>query len=208
MSKRAGRNIMAREILLNLNKKKSSFEISKIDRKKLYGFKKRLFIDEKGKECSKANLEEETGIVFVNSDISSCYLDYKGNYLEKKNLEAINENGKKVTKKESTIGKEVNLQSISIEDALNLKVNSVYILEPKDFDKDLKSKLDKGEIFSFPFNYYADFKLEDAIILKSEKEYFALIGRKTSCHWIGENSDDLPEEVEEFEDDDLSFEMM
>tara|TARA_B100001540_G_scaffold82770_1_gene74435 strand:+ start:1378 stop:2004 length:627 start_codon:yes stop_codon:yes gene_type:complete len=208
MSKRAGRNIMAREILLNLNKKKSSFEISKIDRKKLYGFKKRLFIDEKGKECSKANLEEETGIVFVNSDISSCYLDYKGNYLEKKDLEAINENGKKVTKKESTIGKEVNLQSISIEDALNLKVNSVYILEPKDFDKDLKSKLDKGEIFSFPFNYYADFKLEDAIILKSEKEYFALIGRKTSCHWIGENSDDLPEEVEEFEDDDLSFEMM
>ncbi len=75
---------MAREILLNLNKKKSSFAISKIDRKKLYGFKKRLFIDEKGKECSKANLEEETGIVFVNSDISSCYLDHKGNYIEKK----------------------------------------------------------------------------------------------------------------------------
>ena len=199
---------MAREILLNLDKKKSSFEISKIDRKKLYGFKKRLFIDEKGKECSKANLEEETGIVFVNSDISSCYLDYKGNYLEKKDLEAINENGKKVEKQESTIGKEVNLESISIEDALNLKVNSVYILEPKDFDKNLQSKLDKGEIFSFPFNYYADFKLEDAIILKSEKEYFALIGRKTSCHWIGENSDDLPEEVEEFEEDDLNFEMM
>ena len=199
---------MAREILLNLDKKKSSFEISKIDRKKLYGFKKRLFIDEKGKECSKANLEEETGIVFVNSDISSCYLDHKGNYLEKKDLEAINENGKKVEKQESTIGKEVNLESISIEDALNLKVNSVYILEPKDFDKDLKSKLDKGEIFSFSFNYYADFKLEDAMILKSETEYFALIGRKTSCHWIGENSDDLPEEVEEFEADDLNFEMM
>ena len=199
---------MAREIFLNLDKKKSSFEISKIDRKKLYGFKKRLFIDEKGKECSKANLEEETGIVFVNSDISSCYLDHKGNYIEIKDLEAINESGKKVTKQESTIGKEVNLESVSIEDALNLKVNSVYILEPKDFDKNLQSKLDKGEIFSFPFNYYADFKLEDAIILKSEKEYFALIGRKTSCHWIGENSDDLPEEVEEFEEDDLNFEMM
>ena len=98
--------------------------------------------------------------------------------------------------------------SLLIGSIINLKVNSVYILEPKNFDKDLKSKLDKGEIFSFPFNYYADFKLEDAIILKSEKEYFALIGRKTSCHWIGENSDDLPEEVEEFEDDDLSFEMM
>ena len=199
---------MAREILLNLNKKKSTFEISKIDRKKLYGFKKRLFLDDKGEECSKANLEEETGIVFVNSDISSCYLDHKGNYIEKSDLEAINENGKKVKKEDSTIGKEVNLNSITTEDALNLKVNSVYHLEPKEFDKNLKSKLDKGEIFSFPFNYYADFKLENGIILKSEKEYFALIGRKTSCHWVGENSDDLPEDVEEFEDNDLDFEMM
>jgi len=199
---------MAREILLNLNKKKSTFEISKIDRKKLYGFKKRLFLDDKGEECSKANLEEETGIVFVNSDISSCYLDHKGNYIEKSDLEAINENGKKVKKEDSTIGKEVNLNSITTDDALNLKVNSVYHLEPKEFDKNLKSKLDKGEIFSFPFNYYTDFKLEDGIILKSEKEYFALIGRKTSCHWVGENSDDLPEDVEEFEDNDLDFEMM
>ena len=208
MSKKVGRNIMAREILLNLNKKKSTFEISKIDRKKLYGLKKRLFLDDKGEECSKANLEEETGIVFVNSDISSCYLDHKGNYIEKSDLEAINENGKKVKKEDSTIGKEVNLNSITTEDALNLKVNSVYHLEPKEFDKNLKSKLDKGEVFSFPFNYYADFKLEDGIILKSEKEYFALIGRKTSCHWVGENSDDLPEDVEEFEDNDLDFEMM
>ena len=208
MSKKVGRNIMAREILLNLNKKKSTFEISKIDRKKLYGFKKRLFLDDKGEECSKANLEEETGIVFVNSDINSCYLDHKGNYIEKSDLEAINENGKKVKKEDSTIGKEVNLNSITTEDALNLKVNSVYHLEPKEFDKNLKLKLDNGEVFSFPFNYYADFKLEDGIILKSEKEYFALIGRKTSCHWVGENSDDLPEDVEEFEDNDLDFEMM
>jgi len=208
MLKKVGRNLMAREILLTLNKKKSSFEISKIDRKKLYGFKKRIFLDEKNKECSKANLEEETGIVFVNSDISSCYLDHKGNYIEKSNLEAINDNGKNVKKEDSTIGKEVNVNSITTEDALNLKVNSVYHLEPKEFDEDLKSKLDKGDLFSFPFNYYADFKLEDGIILKSEKEYFALIGRKTSCHWVGENSDDLPEDVEEFEDNDLDFEMI
>ena len=208
ISKKVGRSIMARELVLNLNKKKSHFQISKIDRKKLYGFKKRLYLDEKGKESSRANLEEETGIVFVSSDISSCYINYKGNFIEKKELEAIDDKGKKVTKQESTLGKDVKLESTSVEEALNLKVNSVYHLEPKNFDKDLKSKLDKGEVFSFPFNYYSDFKLEDGIILKSEKNYFALIGRKTMCHWIGEHSDELPEEVEEFEDNDLDFEMM
>ena len=199
---------MARELILNLNKNKSTFGISKIDRKKLYGFKKRLFLDEKGKECSKANLEEETGIVFVSSDISSSYIDHKGNFVEKKELEAINDDGKKVKKEDSTLGKEVDLTTTSIEEALNLKVNSVYHLEPKDFDKDLKSKLDKGDVFSFPFNYYADFKLEDGILLKGKKDYFALIGRKTTCNWVGEHSEDLPEEIEEFEDNDLDFEMM
>ena len=119
---------MARELILNLNKNKSTFEISKIDRKKLYGFKKRLFLDEKGKECSKANLEEETGIVFVSSDISSSYLDHIGNFIDKKELEAIDDNGKKVIKQESTLGKDVKLNSTSVEDALNLKVNSVYHL--------------------------------------------------------------------------------
>ena len=90
---------MARELILNLNKNKSTFGISKIDRKKLYGFKKRLFLDEKGKECTRANLEEETGIIFFSSDISSNYLDHKGNFVEKKELEAINDEAKKLKKK-------------------------------------------------------------------------------------------------------------
>ena len=199
---------MARELILNLDKKKSSFKISKIDRKKLYGYKKRIYLDEKNKECSRANLEEETGIVFINSDISSCYLDPKGNFIEKKDLDAIDDEGKSVKKEDSTLGKEVSLKSISIEDALNLKVNSVYRLEPTKFDSELKTKLNKGEIFSFPFNYYADFKLEDGLILESENSYFALIGRKHTCNWIGENSNEIPEEIEEFEDNDLDFEMM
>ena len=87
-------------------------------------------------------------------------------------------------------------------------MNSVYYLEPKQFDENLKSNLDKGNLYQFNFNYYEDFKLEDGIILKSEKDYFVLIGRSSKAHWVGENTDDLPEEVEEFEDNDLDFEMM
>jgi hypothetical protein len=84
----------------------------------------------------------------------------------------------------------------------------VYHLEPKTFDDKLKKALDEGQLFYFNFNYFSDFKLEDAILLKGDKDYFALIGRKTTCHWIGETTEDLPEEVEEFEDNDLDFEMM
>ena len=199
---------MAREIILALNKSVSVFEISKVDRKSLYGYKKRIYLDDQGKECVRANLEEETGIVFANGDMTSCHMDAKGNYIDKKNLEAIDLNGKKVSKQESTLGNQVKLVPTTVEDALNLRVNSVYHLTPKDFDKELQTKLDKGEVFAFPFNYFADFKLEDGLILKGDKGYFALIGRHATCHWVGENSDEIPEEVEEFEDNDLDFEMM
>ena len=77
---------MARELILSLNKKSSTFAISKVDRKKLYGYKKRTYLDEKGIECSRANLEEETGIVFESGDFNSCYLDNNGNFIETKNL--------------------------------------------------------------------------------------------------------------------------
>ena len=70
---------MARELILSLNKKRSTFAISKVDRKKLYGYKKRTYLDEKGIECSRANLEEETGIVFESGDYNSCYVDNNGN---------------------------------------------------------------------------------------------------------------------------------
>ena len=76
---------MARELILSLNKKSSTFAISKVDRKKLYGYKKRAYLDEKGNECLRANLEEETGIVFESGDFNSCYLDNKGNFIETKN---------------------------------------------------------------------------------------------------------------------------
>ena len=42
---------MARELILSLNKKTSSFGISKIDRKKLYGFKKDFIWMKKAKSA-------------------------------------------------------------------------------------------------------------------------------------------------------------
>ena len=44
---------MARELILNLNKNKSTFGISKIDRKKLYGFKKDYSLMKKEKSAQK-----------------------------------------------------------------------------------------------------------------------------------------------------------
>ena len=60
---------------------------------------------------------------FFNSDTSSCNVDFKGNFLDKKDIEAVDQKGKELKKHDSTLGREVPLSSISIEDALNIQIN-------------------------------------------------------------------------------------
>ena len=199
---------MARELILLLDKKESKFTLSKIQRKNIYGYKKRIAMDEKNKECERAYVEEESGIMFKNSDTSSCHIDHKNNYLERNLIEAVDVNGKKVTKQDSTLGKPCKLNKWDEQSALNLRVNSVYQLDPVKLDAKLQSQLESGNIFYFQFNYFSDFKLEDAALVKSKEGYFALIGRKCEAHWIGEDSSVPETMMAEFDDTDLDFEMM
>ena len=151
---------MARELILLLDKKESKFTLSKIQRKNIYGYKKRIAMDGKNKECERAYVEEESGIMFKNSDTSSCHIDHKNNYLEKNLIEAVDANGKKVTKQDSTLGKPSNLNKWDEQSALNLRVNSVYQLDPVKLDAKLQSQLESGNIFYFQFNYFSDFILD------------------------------------------------
>ena len=56
---------MARELILLLDKRESKFTLSKIQRKNIYGYKKRIAMDEKNKECERAYVEEESGICLL-----------------------------------------------------------------------------------------------------------------------------------------------
>ena len=55
---------------------------------------------------------------------------------------------------------------------------------------------------------YADFKLEDGILLKNENGYFALIGEMCEPQWLEEKSSVLDSSFGETESDELDFEMM
>ena len=87
---------MAREIILNLGNEQSIFEFDKIDRKDLYGYKKRLYFDQNNEVCKKGLLDLENGSLLKSGYLSSCYVNEEKNLINKDELSAENINDEKI----------------------------------------------------------------------------------------------------------------
>ena len=64
--------------------------------------------------------------------------------------------------------------------------------------EELLGLLEGGDIYHFPFNYRADYEADDAFLLTSSGEVFAVVGKLTELEYIGlENKEEeVPEEPE------------
>lgn len=197
---------MAREIQLLLDNNLSSFAFKKISRDDLYGYKKRIALDQKNQPCKRIQIDEDTGSIIPSGGLEGVYIDTKFNFIEKDDLDVQDSNFQKLKKLESTLGIPQKLNSISADTVLNLEVGSVYLLTPNELDTKLKERLAQGELFQFSFNYYSDYNLETGVILHSADNLFCLIGNICPSDWVGENSQ--PTIIEdEIAEEDLDFQM-
>ena len=198
---------MGRLIILQFKGKDSSFNFKKINRSSLYGKKKRVFLDELNKECTTAIIDNSFGLLIHSGDASSVYIDEQKNFINKDDILGIDNEGNIVNRIPSTLNTSQKLQVIDEQYILDFDCSSLYHLEEEVIEKDLQISLDGGDIYSFDFNYYSDFNVEKAILLKNEKGYFALIGKETSHSWSAKE-ENLAEHFETPEDLDIDFEML
>jgi hypothetical protein len=198
---------MAREIVVSVNGQDTNFTFSKLSRDKLYGKKKRLPIDQEGNPCSRGSLALQGSMVIRSGMTAQGYFDESGIQLSRKDLVGLDSEGKELDKFERTLNLSQKATEADPTELLNLKVSSVYILKTENLDAGLKDMLAKGEIFSFPFNYSADYQLEKGFLIGNKNGYFALIGQMTEPEWIGYESVQTIIEEEEWEEDELDFDM-
>ncbi len=199
---------MARPIILEYKGVQSQLAFTKLDRAKLYGKRRRVVLDQQGLPCERAQLTRDGALMIRAGMTAQGYYDEDGVPLERKDLLGIDADGQLVERKDSTLGVAQQLEGpVSPETLLDLALLSVYILEPRELDPELEQLLKKGEIFRFPFNYYADFHLETGFLLANKEGLFAVIGSPKTPAWC--EPDAALEEFEEadMEDDDLDFEM-
>jgi hypothetical protein len=200
---------MARTATLTMSDKSYSVGLKKLDRKKIYGWSKVDIFDDNDQSCSLASIADGR-YVLPSGSITLAGFNPKGEYIAKSSLIGVDEKGKKVEKVSSIFDEPAALTKADLDEYLSLNVKSVYQLAIEEGKEELLGLLEGGDIYRFPFNYRADYEADDAFLLTSAGEVFAVVGKQAKLEFIGlENKEEeVPEEPEVPEEDDFDFGML
>lgn len=198
---------MAKTIEIEFEGSKASFTYKPIDRKSLYGYKKRVAFDADGKECIKASLLDDGSLLIRSGMTAQGYFKADGTWVATSELEAMNPDGSKPELFPPTIGVTVTATEIQPDDVLNMQFVNTYSLDSNEIPEKIKVALDSGKLLSFPFNPRSDYNVETGVMVGNENGYFALIGNRVEYNFTSLQTVINVESEVASQDDDLDFEM-
>ncbi len=187
-----------------------SAEITKVDRKKLYGYSVVNVTDNEGKKCSLATLSDDGTHILPSGTTGLVKLDSKGNYLPKTDIQVIDAEGNLAEKKSSSFNQPVTLRKAEgIEDYLDLNVKSIYQLSLEDdVITTVRKILDEHKVLQFEFAYRDAYNEDDAFLISTKEAIFMVIGTKVEFDYLSLENIEPDTDDEEEDEDDLDFAMM
>ena len=201
---------MARQIVVQLGESSSTFDFKKVDRKKLYGSRKRMPLDPTGEPCTRASLTEDGALLIQSGMTAQGYFTDDGYWVPNKELIGLDDEGEPVEKRPSTLGEPQALDGpLGPEALLDTKIHAVYALAADEVDEALVAKLAEGALFRFPFSYRGDYSEDVGFLVQNpDGDLFALVGRTLEPEWR-DPEERIPTftEDEDDDDDELDFEM-
>jgi hypothetical protein len=199
---------MARAIVVQWKGAESQFGFSKLSRSKLYGSKRRIPVDANGDKCEAASLNVDTGTLLRSGMTAQGYFSSADEWIPNKELVGLDENNKEVQQVPSTLGIAQEATVLDPEEILDLKIDSVYLLDETDADDALLDALKQGTVLGMPFNYRTDYQAEHGCLIANNEGVFLLVGQPAQTEWVShETLIPVADDNEAAEDDDLDFEM-
>jgi len=201
-----------RAIVVRLGEEQTSFKFVRVDRGKLYGRKERVILDENGDRCVAAYLTPDGAALVPPGGTAHIYVDEAFDYVDRKALRAIDEDGNELVPFASTLGVAQELAPVRPERLLDHVISSVYELDSEELGANLKQALADGDIFECAYQYREGYDPDALFLLENEEGTFGLIGQPSGFELIAREADvDAPEEDDDDDDDlsdDFDFSMM
>lgn len=186
--------------------------ISKVDRARLYGYRKTEILDDQGRPCQPVTLGSDGKTLIPPGGVALAYLSPHGSWRDKSVLRAVDMNGDPIEGVGSTFKTVVELdEETSVDSLLDHDIRMVYELNPEEdfsFPDSLLEELAAGRIYSFPFSYRGGLTADTAFILQGEDEtVWMLIGQTTRIELLSyEQAKGVADDIEDEDDDeDLDF---
>lgn len=199
---------MAKPIVVSHRGIVSSFQLSKLERQKLYGARRRIPVDGAGEPCSRAALTDDGAVLITAGMTAQGWFDPAGRQVESREIGARDGEGNPLEPVPSTLGEQQQLEGpVPATEVLDLSLTAIYRLEPESLDEGLAASLQEGSIWRFSFNYRPDYRAESAYLLANDEGMFALVGVPAVSCFLEPNALPPPEDDDE-SDDDLDFEML
>ena len=132
-----------RDLEIRFQGRPSKFSMHPIDRKGLYGFRRRIALDSQGRECATAHLTRDGLFILPAGSTAHVYVDEKGDGVERSEL-ATRRGGSGDEKGVAIEG------PIPVDEFLDHVVRKAYLLQPKLVDPRLLEALRCGEMFRLP----------------------------------------------------------
>lgn len=200
---------MAKALLISKGSEELSFTLSRIDRSKIYGARKRIAVDGNGRVCTRAALTGDGRTLLLSGMTSQGYFTDQGRPVLRSEMVGLDALGHPVESNSSTLGiAQTIAEAVAPSELLSLALQSVFYLKPEQLASSLLDRLKAGEIFKVPFNYSAGFDTAFAYIIANDDGCFALVGKATPEQWVEEGQQFVPLPDDSEEADDLDFDAM
>lgn len=200
---------MAKPLLLTFGGTDLPFDITKVDRSKLYGWIDHEALDAKGRRCNLVTLADD-GKTLIR-ETAQAYIDPDGKWTTKAALKPVDAEGKPVFPVQSTFNAAVPLtKKVTIDEFLSHNIKSIYQLEAAADATALMTELKAGAIFTFNFSYRGGLEPDIAFLfLGADGGLFMALGAATKLHFVGlEQVAVLTEEEAGEEEEEMDFGMM
>lgn len=182
-------------------------DLSKVDRKTVYGYKETLTLDEEGHPCRWATLARDGMTLIPAGGKGAGYLSPEGRWRDKGALSPVDVEGNPLDEVPSTFKAPVTLaETASVDAFYEYNIRLVYALSGEGFPEALLRALSAGTIFTFPFSYRGGLLSDTAFLLQGvDSTCWLLVGKRNKVQYLDYQAVVLPPEDEE-DDDLLSFE--
>lgn len=201
---------MAKPLIFSLNGQTVDFQMTKVDRAKLYGYKELLVLDENGETCEMATLAEDGHTVVGKGGTGMGYLSADGQWCDKSQLTPVDVNGEPIDGVASSFSAPIILgQPTSADDYLAHTIRGIYLMESEE-GGELAASIRAGAIYRFPYSFRGGLEADQAFLLANQDgEIFMAVGSQTKLDFIGlQQSAPTVSENDTEEEDDLSFDMI
>jgi hypothetical protein len=198
---------VAKPIVVEYSGTSSQFAHRKLDRSMLYGVRQRVVLDPAGAPCDRAELTTDGDLLVRRGMTAQGYVDAAGYTVSIRDMVGLDADGQPVERVDSTLGVAQPLEGpVGPEAVLDVRVSSVYMLEPEEVEPGLLESLQEGAVYRFPFAYRAGFKCDQGFLLANDHGVFALVGQPTETSWSALNQV-LVETFDDDDDSDLDFDL-